>query len=349
MISRLDHPRSRGVYNISTQIAETGIGSSPLARGLRKPEHVGPVADGIIPARAGSTSMTTLSHPASGDHPRSRGVYKNRRDEQRRGDGSSPLARGLLIPDHSKMAQIRIIPARAGSTMRCGRRARRWGDHPRSRGVYERAISTDDLLAGSSPLARGLPNTTTANLSSGRIIPARAGSTIPQTRRGRTYQDHPRSRGVYVRSDGRVWGEYGSSPLARGLLVGCQVIEVGIGIIPARAGSTVASASRQSRRMDHPRSRGVYRTIRSRCARSPGSSPLARGLRSPSGGWGGRGGIIPARAGSTQGGEDVPGVGEDHPRSRGVYSMWQTLTTISHGSSPLARGLQVLYVPVHDV
>ena len=161
-------------------------------------------------------------------------------------------------------------------------------DHPRSRGVYNISTQIAETGIGSSPLARGLRLDPGANLGGGGIIPARAGSTIPLTRRGRTYQDHPRSRGVYVRSDGRVWGEYGSSP-------------------------------------------------------------LARGLRSPSGGWGGRGGIIPARAGSTQGGEDVPGVGEDHPRSRGVYSMWQTLTTISHGSSPLARGLQVLYVPVHDV
>ena len=243
--------------------------------------------------------MTTLSHPASGDHPRSRGVYKNRRDEQRRGDGSSPLARGLLIPDHSKMAQIRIIPARAGSTMRCGRRARRWGDHPRSRGVYERAISTDDLLAGSSPLARGLPNTTTANLSSGRIIPARAGSTIPQTRRGRTYQDHPRSRGVYVRSDGRVWGEYGSSPLARGLRWRQRPDNRDGWIIPARAGSTGRSGPAARGARDHPRSRGVYVVPQEAGEAEEGSSPLARGLPRAARTFPALVRIIPARAGST--------------------------------------------------
>ena len=75
MISRLDHPRSRGVYNISTQIAETGIGSSPLARGLRLDPGANLGGGGIIPARAGSTNYRRRSSESCRDHPRSRGVY----------------------------------------------------------------------------------------------------------------------------------------------------------------------------------------------------------------------------------------------------------------------------------
>ena len=50
-----DHPRSRGVYAIETDLCSRGYGSSPLARGL--PLGVGGQAarPGIIPARAGFT------------------------------------------------------------------------------------------------------------------------------------------------------------------------------------------------------------------------------------------------------------------------------------------------------
>ena len=71
------------------------------------------------------------------------------------------------------------------------------GDHPRSRGVYERAetISIDDL--GSSPLARGLPLRRGNGEDALGIIPARAGFTSPIASRPLTVRDHPRSRGVY--------------------------------------------------------------------------------------------------------------------------------------------------------
>ena len=75
---------------------------------------------------------------------------------------------------------------------------------------------------------------------------------------------------------------------------------------------------------------------------SPGSSPLARGLR-------GRGWsidhedrIIPARAGFTTRRRTGPRWSEDHPRSRGVYSSQVTPPSMERGSSPLARGLQHL-------
>ena len=51
-----DHPRSRGVYDVSAVAAVCGEGSSPLARGLLRLRPVDAVADGIIPARAGFTS-----------------------------------------------------------------------------------------------------------------------------------------------------------------------------------------------------------------------------------------------------------------------------------------------------
>ena len=57
---------------------------------------------------------------------------------------------------------------------------------------------------------------------------------------------------------GEKW--YGSSPLARGLLV-LVLLGGGLGgIIPARAGFTSADTLRYVSEADHPRSRGVYAT-----------------------------------------------------------------------------------------
>ena len=70
-----------------------------------------------------------------------------------------------------------------------------------------------------------------------------------------------------------------------------------------------------------------------------GSSPLARGLLGGACAGGSRRGIIPARAGFTWD-EIVDGWHrEDHPRSRGVYPPPIQSSSLSEGSSPLARGL----------
>ena len=50
----------------------------------------------------------------------------------------------------------------------------------------------------------------------------------------------------------------GSSPLARGLLIGSIDNALWRGIIPARAGFTSTYYSRVKFGRDHPRSRGVY-------------------------------------------------------------------------------------------
>ena len=53
----------------------------------------------------------------TGDHPRSRGVYLQRRTRRGRRRGSSPLARGLLTLALAAAVGFRIIPARAGFTL----------------------------------------------------------------------------------------------------------------------------------------------------------------------------------------------------------------------------------------
>ena len=193
-----DHPRSRGVYFTTISSSITGVGSSPLARGLRACFGNHHALARIIPARAGFT-LTYRSWPAGlGDHPRSRGVYPRGETTIWGARGSSPLARGLR-PEY-----VSIFFSTT--------------DHPRSRGVYNHWTSSASHSRGSSPLARGLHAKTMGN--------------------GTGRRDHPRSRGVYTTRRPKVPRTAGSSPLARGLLsVFLPGIGWGR-IIPARSGFT---------------------------------------------------------------------------------------------------------------
>ena len=113
---RWDHPRSRGVYpTIGTRRIEDA-GSSPLARGLPRPCSLMTDPERIIPARAGFTRGRHRKDGHPPDHPRSRGVYPGLRGEPGSSQGSSPLARGLLVEGVGDGGEPGIIPARAGFT-----------------------------------------------------------------------------------------------------------------------------------------------------------------------------------------------------------------------------------------
>ena len=173
-----------------------------------------------------------------------------------------------------------------------------------------------------------------------RIIPARAGFTRPLEALTRSSQDHPRSRGVYSRPLRALISIQGSSPLARGLLGATREGQKVVRIIPARAGFTDVSPDLMIESADHPRSRGVYQQYVLLIHWNRGSSPLARGLRIACERLRIGIGIIPARAGFTCPGIPPRLLGEDHPRSRGVYSRSCAPSGREPGSSPLARGLR---------
>ena len=111
-----DHPRSRGVYEHYPHADMSEYGSSPLARGLRPPGLTARLMGGIIPARAGFTSIIPARVHSRRDHPRSRGVYRGASGSRRQPWGSSPLARGLLRRRPGALEATGIIPARAGFT-----------------------------------------------------------------------------------------------------------------------------------------------------------------------------------------------------------------------------------------
>ena len=213
-------------------------GSSPLARGLPRARRPRTTATRIIPARAGFTCEDIQRAANEEDHPRSRGVYPADDPDAVRAWGSSPLARGLRPPGAAGPAGRGIIPARAGFTDRRGGRPGGDRDHPRSRGVYMDPAVRSALSPGSSPLARGLRRSERRAHSRVRIIPARAGFTLPLGPARARQGDHPRSRGVYTTKSKLEGMCLGSSPLARGLPPGRQVPRLGDRIIPARAGFT---------------------------------------------------------------------------------------------------------------
>ena len=132
-------------------------------------------------------------------------------------------------------------------------------DHPRSRGVYGPTALGEKVSVGSSPLARGLLPTGQFLIQHGGIIPARAGFTLQGRCDVFGGSDHPRSRGVYCPLMRIGPGPMGSSPLARGLPPGHLERTHHVGIIPARAGFTVAVLGDFRGETDHPRSRGVYK------------------------------------------------------------------------------------------
>ena len=233
----------------------------------------------------------------------------------------------------------RIIPARAGFTLVVAVERGQVEDHPRSRGVYQSALNDLASATGSSPLARGLHVRAPLDFLRSWIIPARAGFTWLTWTPSRGLPDHPRSRGVYAVEREEVQARRGSSPLARGLLLG-PLDRVSPGrIIPARAGFTNTSPSGRSTYVDHPRSRGVYGLRLADRVAKTGSSPLARGLLRLERQYGIKHGIIPARAGFTQYPWPTRCRRADHPRSRGVYRDAVMRPGPSLGSSPLARGL----------
>ena len=152
----------------------------------------------------------------------------------------------------------RIIPARAGFTWSHRTLRASCRDHPRSRGVYNIGQKMDVRTRGSSPLARGLLALLGVLGEVARIIPARAGFTLPDDRDHPSSADHPRSRGVYRRGAPDGGRDAGSSPLARGLRLGTCASATASRIIPARAGFTMSAYVLVPSREDHPRSRGVY-------------------------------------------------------------------------------------------
>ena len=276
------------------------------------------------------------------DHPRSRGEYAPHGHAFFLREGSSPLSRGIRCPETAGCAIRGIIPALAGNTRTPHQQQDVPSDHPRSRGEYGHPRECRLIMAGSSPLSRGIHRVAHRHGGNRGIIPALAGNTRPSSRSAKTWPDHPRSRGEYVATGYGDTLPSGSSPLSRGIPAHRRHPGRSPGIIPALAGNTVFHAGQHIASPDHPRSRGEYNSREPVTRYTPGSSPLSRGILVQQPRVRYRDRIIPALAGNTVNVMFPELPAPDHPRSRGEYTSNPAGSLRANGSSPLSRGIRRL-------
>ena len=100
------------------------------------------------------------------------------------------------------------------------------------------------FCCGSSPLARGARPRHRGSPDPLGLIPARAGSTRPRVASCRPHGAHPRSRGEHILCQRIRLARIGSSPLARGAREPLVGPLLDVGLIPARAGSTLIDQQR---------------------------------------------------------------------------------------------------------
>ena len=111
-----DHPRGCGEHSIGEPEAIIQEGSSPRMRGARGSPPGAFCIKGIIPADAGSTTISQLLIRAIEDHPRGCGEHSIMTHPPYRLLGSSPRMRGAPCAERGIGQIPGIIPADAGST-----------------------------------------------------------------------------------------------------------------------------------------------------------------------------------------------------------------------------------------
>jgi len=128
--SSVDHPRVCGEHSAFTAWICSIAGSSPRMRGARDAPRGTPVADGIIPAYAGSTRSRSPRRWCRWDHPRVCGEHLPQVDPSTFQPGSSPRMRGAQGRQRGHRGRGGIIPAYARSTSPAIRESRSMADHP---------------------------------------------------------------------------------------------------------------------------------------------------------------------------------------------------------------------------
>ena len=113
---------------------------------------------------------------------------------------------------------------------------------------------------------------------------------------------------------------------------------IGVRIIPAHAGQTLAYYKPLQLPSDHPRACGANSALRPSNILQSGSSPRMRGKRRCQLSQMARDRIIPAHAGQTCGGRRGPACSADHPRACGANVGVDVSDAFGCGSSPRMRG-----------
>ena len=213
------HPRMRGERVRRSEFHQLDTGSSPHARGTPTAYDPRNRAWRFIPACAGNAAAGPPHPVPQSVHPRMRGERPCR-----------------IIPIDTPG---RFIPACAGNAEYDGGKPDPATVHPRMRGERSSRVVRFGLSLGSSPHARGTPESPEVTRLAARFIPACAGNAdlaLPQHDRSAV---HPRMRGERRQRMIPETGPGGSSPHARGTLDGRHRKTARKRFIPACAGNAL--------------------------------------------------------------------------------------------------------------
>ena len=201
-----------------------------------------------------------IHRPEGSDHPRACGDRFSRHQRARARAGSSPRLRGPVVALEGQRAQVRIIPAPAGTGTAARNGSRCSADHPRACGDRTRMAALSVCNCGSSPRLRGPATPRRGAAARRRIIPAPAGTGHHAGRGAGCRADHPRACGDRQAHHFSHRPMIGSSPRLRGPVEAGEHAVAAFRIIPAPAG-TGRRCSRRSCAVagSSPRLRGPAR------------------------------------------------------------------------------------------
>ena len=344
---RSAHPRAGGENVALAEGVGPAMGSSPRGRGKPRTHGAHARADGLIPARAGKTKNARRPCQGRWAHPRAGGENSGDWWTIPIGRVSSPRGRGKRAPTKPPPRPTRLIPARAGKTLRCISPPRTSAAHPRAGGENIIRQSRAGTLYGSSPRGRGKPPLPAPSHPICGLIPARAGKTPAPRRWVRADPAHPRAGGENPIFEATVSTIDGSSPRGRGKH--CEPVECSViaGLIPARAGKTASMPLDSTVIGAHPRAGGENSRSSRTFVSWLGSSPRGRGKHQVWRCYEEHSRLIPARAGKTSLHDTSCAMYRAHPRAGGENLSARKCCSSAVGSSPRGRGKQGLHGGEH--
>ena len=251
------HPHRRGEHLKVTARTSGCPGSSPQARGTPAGRRAGCGCGRLIPTGAGNTRRQQAPDRQAAAHPHRRGEHAPLDANGGISGGSSPQARGTLLPGAGLQRRQRLIPTGAGNTRRGSSIMPTWPAHPHRRGEHGPNQVLFQLLGGSSPQARGTRAAAAARDLPRRLIPTGAGNTSLRATLFR-FSTAP-------------------SPQARGTQTACSRAVMLGRLIPTGAGNTMRTGASDQMTTAHPHRRGEHVSKVERDCGSIGSSPQARG------------------------------------------------------------------------
>ena len=195
---------------------------------------------------------------------------------------------------------------------------------------------------GSSPRVRGKPTRPVPSRQIRRLIPARAGKTLPRSGVMPRMRAHPRVCGENSGVGDAWWNFRGSSPRVRGKPRDRAAPVRQDGLIPARAGKTSRWRLIRRARGAHPRACGENTCFATSTCPTSGSSPRVRGKLGHDLLGDKADGLIPARAGKTAHTPVSVYHGWAHPRACGENLVRVCKKQLAAGSSPRVRGKLII-------